>query len=97
MDPNFSKYPEIIKEAVRRADLDSLDESSLRKLSNKALAKWQNDYADSLPHQILASQEWTRRHMKRELQSARYAAWIGVFGSIAGALAGALIAVTLGG
>lgn len=73
-------------------DFRTIDRRMLTNLDDKALTEWQSKFPDSSPHRILAEAEWNRRLLVDQIRATKHAAWIGVWGTIFGAIAGGLIA-----
>ncbi len=88
MDSILKHTPQMVRDAIQSMDYAAIDQEAIRKMDNKDFAKWQADRSDSLHHQLFANQEWNRRLLEKELKSQRHAAWIGVFGTLAGSALG---------
>jgi DNA topoisomerase VI subunit B len=69
-----------------KEEFDRLGSDQLAKLTSKALASWQSNYPPNSPQQILAQFEWNRRLTEKQVQSARFAAWVGLIGVVVGAV-----------
>ena len=67
-------------------EFNSVDRREFAKLSDKELAVWQSEHPINSPQYILAEQEWQRRLMVDQIKGSRFAAYIGVIGTIIGAI-----------
>lgn len=79
-------HAEIDQEALKRSKLiPSGTAAQLRKLEPEALAAWQTGFKNDTPKWLLAEKEWQRRFVRDAAASQRYAAWLGVVGTVVGA------------
>jgi hypothetical protein len=90
---------EDIPEAIRKLDqmeakdrlkagFDAMDAKILASLPDDQLATFQASYAPNTPQFIRAEHEWQRRLLERELRGLRFAAWMGIVGTLAGVFLG---------
>lgn len=84
----------ILKQITRNehtSQLESLDRRSLSAMTEKELALWQTGYPADSPQFVLAEHEWQRRLTAEQVKAARFAAYMGLIGTVVGAVIGALI------
>ena len=67
-------------------EFKAVDRRALTKLPDKELAVWQSEYQSNSPQYILAEHEWQRRLMADQIKGNRFAAYIGIIGTIIGAI-----------
>lgn len=72
-------------------DFDKLRQSDISKMSDKSLAKWQSKSPYDSPQYIIADREWQRRLMVEQIRGVRFAAYIGIIGTIIGSITTYLI------
>ena len=70
----------------------SMDESSLFKKGDKQLAEFQSAYPPESPQYALSLNEWNRRLVARQIRATRFAAFIGMLGTVLGVVLGWLLA-----
>ncbi len=70
---------------------ENIDHKEIAKFTDKELAIWQSEYPRDSPQSILADYEWQRRLTVEQVRGARFAAYIGIIGVIAGYISSWLI------
>jgi hypothetical protein len=85
-DPFTRKIVSSIQRAEQLNDLKNFDRRSLSKMQDKDLAIWQSKYPAGSPQFILAEHEWQRRLTVEQIRGARFAAYIGILGALAGSI-----------
>jgi hypothetical protein len=68
--------------------LVGFDLSQLRSWDDLDLAAWQIQYGVGSMQHILASQEWQRRIVARQIRASHITAWVGVIGTLFGVFFG---------
>jgi hypothetical protein len=81
----------LMAKAEQNAEYSKVDRVWLSKLSDKELASWQSDHPQESPQFLLAQFEWNRRLTEKQVQSVRFAAWVGLIGVVLGAILGWLL------
>ncbi len=73
------------KKSIRARDFKGIDRKAVAKFTDKELAIWQSEHPSDSPQFILAEHEWQRRLTVEQVRGARFAAYIGILGTIIGA------------
>ena len=81
------------KRRLLEAEFSRFDCSTLSKMTEAELAKWQAKYPINSPQYIVALQEWNRRALVKQIKAVRWAAFIGLVGVIIGTLLTAAITI----
>ena len=88
----MDEYPENVLKPLRRsvlkAELESITPKSLSKKSDPELAFWQSEFKQNSPQYRMAEQEWQRRLIISQLHGVRFAAYLGILGTLLGAIVG---------
>lgn len=82
----MDKITKTMGQGMRAREFEQIDRKSISKYSDKELALWQSQYPVGSPQAILAEHEWQRRLTVEQIRGARFAAYIGILGTIIGAL-----------
>lgn len=89
-------YPEEELKTLKRhnlkKELETIKPRELSKKSDADLAFWQSEFEPNSPQYRLAEQEWQRRLIVSQIRTTRYAALVGILGTLVGALSTYLLA-----
>lgn len=85
-DPITRKIISSFERANQLNELKDFDRRSLSRMQDKDLAIWQSEYPAGSPQFILAEHEWQRRLTVEQIKGARFAAYIGILGALAGSI-----------
>ncbi|MES2948644.1 MAG: hypothetical protein V4858_08890 [Pseudomonadota bacterium] len=72
-----------------------LDHAEVAKKSDQELATWQSQFPPDSPHAIFAGHEWQRRLTVAQVGAMKFAAYVGVAGSLLGIVIGAFLGASL--
>ena len=88
-------YPEKELEQLSRGILKDkmqrITSKSLSKMSDSDLAFWQSGFEHQDPRYRMAEHEWQRRLIAAQVNSSRFAALLGVIGTLIGAVVGSTL------
>jgi hypothetical protein len=77
--------------AKLREEFKTIDRRLLSKMSDNELAIWQSQYPSDSPHFLLSEHEWQRRLTIEQVKASRFAALIGLLGTVVGTVVGSFI------
>jgi len=80
-----------LSRSVLKDKLSSISNKSLSKMSDADLAFWQSSFDFQDPRYRMAEHEWQRRLIVSQLKSTRFAALLGVLGTLLGVVLGKYI------
>jgi len=80
-----------IEDALYLDKFKDVDRRTLSKMDDKELAVWQSGYPVGTPQHIIAEHEWQRRLIASQIKGAYKSAAMGIIGTIAGSIVGAII------
>lgn len=83
VDTDVNKY---IRREGDIQEFQTLDHSSIAKMTGNELASWQSKYEPGSPQFIFAEHEWQRRLTVEQVKASRFAAFMGLLGAVVGAL-----------
>ena len=86
MQSNLNRAARGLNKQRLAEEFKSINRRTISKYSDKELASWQSEYQPDSPQFILAEHEWQRRLMADQIKGSRFAAYIGIIGTIIGAV-----------
>ena len=86
MQSNVNRAARDIYKQKLDKEFKSINRRTISRYSDKELATWQSEYPPDSPQFILAEHEWQRRLMADQIRGSRFAAYIGIIGTIIGAI-----------
>lgn len=87
--PEINKMMQEAKKDWLLNEFADFDIGSLHSMSDKELAAWQAKYPPDSAQHIIASQEWDRRSLKKQIGWTKLSIFVGAIATIAAALLGA--------
>ena len=78
-----------------QAEFSALDCDKITALSDKELAAWQANFGQDTPQWRFAEHSWQSRLLVEQVKVMRFAAYVGVAGTILGGVAGAFLGAYL--